>query len=496
MQRFIAILLVFCLANFFLLERASTASIARSQGQDEDYPYEPFSPEQLDNLLAPIALYPDPLLSQVLVAATFVDEVDEAARWVRANGMNRVDDQPWDVSVKAVAHYPTVISMMANKIDWTTSVGQAYVNQSTDVMTSIQRLRHMARDVGNLVTTPQQQVLVEDDYISIVPYQPTYIYVPVYDPYICYYRRPVWGLAITFGTGFLIGAWLNRDCDWHHHRVYYHGWHGGGWVERCRPHVRITNVYVNNRYENVTINRRVINRNVNVNNVSRYNYIHRDLSYKNVQANNDRANRMNHVRPAKGPARQPVDNRNLNRNIDTTNPRLDQYRGRERTAPGGRPSQGPPSERQGRSEAPPTRAGPPPTAQPTPGGRPPQGPPSQHQGRPETPGQPGRSAAPPPTQTGPPSTARPTPAPPPQPAPHTFGTKGGNFDPRATSQRGQSSREQMKQGSRAPRSSPQPRPSPAPRSGPPPKTSPQPRSAPQSHAPSKPTPHGGETRRP
>ncbi len=68
----------------------------------------------------------------------------EAARWVRANGTNGIDDQPWDMSVKAVAHYPAVISMMADKIDWTTSVGQAYVNQSTDVMTSVQRLRHMA----------------------------------------------------------------------------------------------------------------------------------------------------------------------------------------------------------------------------------------------------------------------------------------------------------------------------------------------------------------
>jgi hypothetical protein len=123
MRRFIAILLTFCLANLFLLERVSTASIARSQGQDEDYTYEPFSPGQLDNPLAPIALYPDPLFSQVLVAATFVDDVDEATHWVRASGMYGIDDQPWDASVKAVAHYPTVIAMMANKIDWTTCVG-------------------------------------------------------------------------------------------------------------------------------------------------------------------------------------------------------------------------------------------------------------------------------------------------------------------------------------------------------------------------------------
>src|SRR6202041_1268544 len=115
------------------------------QQQDQAPAYENFSPEQLDNLLSPIALYPDPLLAQLFVAATFPDQVEEAARYVRANGQNGVDDQNWDVSVRAVAHYPTVVGMMADKIDWTTSVGQAYVNQSTDVATSVQRLRHLAR---------------------------------------------------------------------------------------------------------------------------------------------------------------------------------------------------------------------------------------------------------------------------------------------------------------------------------------------------------------
>ncbi len=84
-----------------------------------------YSPQQLDNLLAPIALYPDPLLAQVLPAATFPDQIDEAARYVRAFGQNGIDLQSWDVSVKAVAHYPTVLYMMADKIDWTSALGQA-----------------------------------------------------------------------------------------------------------------------------------------------------------------------------------------------------------------------------------------------------------------------------------------------------------------------------------------------------------------------------------
>ncbi len=428
MRRVLAFLLTLGLSNLSLLEAASAPSAAKSIAQDENYSYEPFSPEQLDNLLASIALYPDPLLSQVLVAATFVDDVDEAARWVRANGTNGIDDQRWDVSVKAVAHYPTVIYMMADKIDWTTSVGQAYVNQSTDVMTSVQRLRHMARNVGNLVTTPQQEVLVEDDYISIVPYEPAYIYLPVYDPYICYYRRPAWGLAITFGVGFLIGSWLNRDCDWHHHRIYYHGWQGPGWIGRSRPRVRITNVYVNNRYDNVVGNRAVINRNVNVNNINRYNYVHRNVNYNNIRDNNVRLNRTNNVRVDERPGRPPVNNKIINRNIDTGNPRLDQHRGRE-----GAPSPGRPSRAQ--QQQPPARPAPTAPARPVPT----------------------------------PPAARPAPAPAPRPVPHVYGRTEGNFDPRASSQRGQSSRQQMSQPRPAPRPAPQPRaqskPAPAPRGG-------------------------------
>src|SRR5580700_5758158 len=98
------------------------------QAQD-DAAYQPFSPDQLDNLLAPVALYPDPILAQVLLAATFPDQVDEAARFCRGGANpDDIDTQPWDVSVKAIAHYPTVLYMMADGLDWTTAVGQAYVN--------------------------------------------------------------------------------------------------------------------------------------------------------------------------------------------------------------------------------------------------------------------------------------------------------------------------------------------------------------------------------
>ncbi len=247
--------------------------------------YVPYSANQLDNLLAPIALYPDPLLAQVLPAATFVNQIQEAARWVRTNGVNGISYQPWDVSVKAVAHYPSVLYMMNDKLNWTTALGQAYVNQSTDVMASIQRLRAMARSAGNLVSNQQQQVIVEPGYIQIDPYQPQYLYVPVYDPYAVYYQGG-YGYGegfqeslVSFGAGFIIGAWLNYDCDWRDDRIYYTDWRGDGWIARSRPYIQITHVYVNNRYAHIPINRAVLQRTVNVNNLNSYASVHRNVTF-------------------------------------------------------------------------------------------------------------------------------------------------------------------------------------------------------------------------
>ena len=223
------------------------------------------TPEELDDLLAPIALYPDPLIAQILPAATFVDQIDEAARYVRQYGRAaRIDDQPWDVSVKAVAHYPDVLYMMDQKYDWTVSLGQAYIDQPQDVMDSIQALRADAEAEGNLVSNAQQQVINEGGYISIVPAAPEYIYVPVYDPQVVYVERgPSYGF-ITFGAGLAIGAWLSRDLDWRDHRVYYHGWRGGGWISRSRPHIQDKRgIYINKRAATVTTNHKVLQQDTN-----------------------------------------------------------------------------------------------------------------------------------------------------------------------------------------------------------------------------------------
>ena len=248
-----------------------------------------YSANQLDNLVGPIALYPDALLAQVLVAATFPDQVEDAARYVRANGTAGIDDQSWDVSVKAVAHYASALNMMDTKSDWMATLGRAYANQSSDVMAAVQRMRAMAAQHGNLASTPQQQVVNEGNNYVIVPAQPRVIYVPVYDP-IVIYQQPVFGVGFgprywSFGMGFPIGGWLTYDCDWGLRRVYYNGWndayygYGGGWRARSRPFIQITNVYVNSRYRNVYVNRDVYRRPINYGNVDRYAGVHRDTYF-------------------------------------------------------------------------------------------------------------------------------------------------------------------------------------------------------------------------
>jgi Protein of unknown function (DUF3300) len=276
---------------------AAQPETAQPQYQPQDSGYQPYAPEQLDNLLAPIALYPDPLLAQVLLAATFPDEIQEAARWVPVNDPYNIDYQSWDVSVKAVAHYPTVLAMLNGQLDWTTALGQAYIYQPADVMTSVQRLRNLAYSQGNLLSTLEQQVIFDGGHIQIVPAQPRLIYVPAYDPGVIYARpvyRPGFGFDgfFSFGTGYAIGAWLNHDMDWNSHRVIYDGWDArpGGWRERSRPYVQVTNVYVDNRYEQVNVNRNVLVRQVNYENVNRNNSVHRDVNFDNrARIESDRA---------------------------------------------------------------------------------------------------------------------------------------------------------------------------------------------------------------
>jgi hypothetical protein len=412
-----------------------------------------YDADQLDNLLAPVALYPDPLLAQFLPASTYVEEVEAASRFLRASksNANRIDTQEWDVSVRSLAHYPDVIYKMGDQLDWTTAIGQAYAEQPDDVLDSIQRLRQLAQEAGNLESTPQQEVAREDNYIRIDPVQPQVIYVPTYNPDVVYVRRgPSVGTVIaasviSFGVGWAIGAWLNNDCDWRRRRIFYHGWGPGwgvGWIRRSRPRININiNFYVNRRYTTININRRVLNRRVHYNNVRKYNRVRRNVNYDRVRNNRD----LNRPRPNGGTTRDRVNNSNLNKNLRPGNKDLNDYRGKDRPIP--RPTTRP-TTRPSVQPRPTTRPTTRPSVQPRPTTRPTTRP--SVQPRPTT-----RPTTRPSVQPRP--TTRPTTRPSVQPRPSTRPSVfGGSKQTRSNSSRGISSRSTVKSAPRVSRPSPRP----------------------------------------
>ncbi len=200
-----------------------------------------FRQEELDQLLAPIALYPDALLAQILMAATYPLEVVLAARWVNAHPEVKgpqleaaMQQQYWDPSVRSLTAFPQVLAMMDANMEWTQRLGEAFLAQQPDVMATVQILRAKAQAAGYLQTTPQQAVIVEPQVIRIEPVTPQIIYVPVYDPtvvygpwwypaYPPYYWYPpgyVFGASVfSFGIGLGVGAVLWGGFDWHHHHV-------------------------------------------------------------------------------------------------------------------------------------------------------------------------------------------------------------------------------------------------------------------------------------
>ena len=206
-----------------------------------------FRQEELDQILAPIALYPDSLLAQVLIAATYPIEVVQADRWVRQNRNlppearnDALDRQNWDPSVKALVPFPDVLSMMSERLDWTQMVGDAFLAQEADVMATIQELRAKAYAAGNLRSTQQQTVARQGTIIVVEPANPQVVYVPVYSPTVVYgrwwypayppvvvYPHPPGAVIaagiITFGTGIMVATAWNHwwgYWDWGHRNVY------------------------------------------------------------------------------------------------------------------------------------------------------------------------------------------------------------------------------------------------------------------------------------
>jgi hypothetical protein len=201
--------------------------------------------------VAPIALYPDSLVAQILAASTFPEQVVEADRWVqehpdlKGDALGQaVDQQPWDPSVKALAAFPAVLGNMDKNLSWTSSLGDAYYNQQPDVMDAVQVMRHKAEAAGALKSTPQEVVKTDGPDVDIEPASPDTVYVPAYDPWLVYgypiaawpgwYPYPgIWfgGPYLQFGLGFGIGwyggfgwGWGHWGFDWHNrYAMYNHG---------------------------------------------------------------------------------------------------------------------------------------------------------------------------------------------------------------------------------------------------------------------------------
>jgi hypothetical protein len=221
-------------------------------------PSQALSADQLEQLLAPIALYPDALLAQILTASTYPAQVAVADQWLqqmRAQGYGAPDQiaagadaqGDWDPSVKALTAFPDVLDLLNHDLDWTTALGDAYYNQPQDVMQTVQVLRDRAQQAGNLQTTPQEDVTENQGYIDIAPPNPQVVYVPTYDPWDVY-GAPIapypgfscvgalgsffGGLPVQYGLSFAIGAFdrmpfglLSWGLDWMGHAVLFN--HGG-----------------------------------------------------------------------------------------------------------------------------------------------------------------------------------------------------------------------------------------------------------------------------
>src|SRR5271155_1967224 len=232
---------------------------------------------QLDALVAPVALYPDPLLTQVLVASTYPLEIIQLQQWFQKNSgltgdalTNAVEKQDWDPSIQAMSVFPDLVKRLSDDIKWTTDLGNAFLAQQSDVMDAVQRMRKKAMDAGNLKSSEQQTVetkVVETKTVVVVQQaNPQIVYVPSYNPVVVYgppvypyppiyYPPPSYyaaGVAIAFGVGLAIGS-------------YYHG----GWGYNCGWGRSNVNININNNYVRHYNNTNINRGNINTGNINR-----------------------------------------------------------------------------------------------------------------------------------------------------------------------------------------------------------------------------------
>ena len=311
--------------------------------------------DQLDALVAPIALYPDPLLSQTLVASTYPLEVVQLQQWLEKNKKLKdkelaeaVKKEDWDPSIQALAALPDVVKRLSENIKWTTDLGNAFLAQQGEVMDAVQRMRKKAKDTGNLKSSEQQKVetkVVENKQVIIVQQaSPEVVYVPTYNPTVVYgppiypyppiyYPPPGYyaaGMAISFGVGIAMGA----------------AWGGGGWGWNCGWGGH-NNVYINNNnnfVRNSNVNR---NTNINRNNVNRANNTwQHNPQHRGGAPYSDRATASRYGGTARG---ESLSNRQANAQSGQAQ-RGSRQQGTTGTSGAGRPEQAAMRERSGSSD--------------------------------------------------------------------------------------------------------------------------------------------------
>jgi hypothetical protein len=238
----VLILLLCCLLVRFTAQAESFGPTGQSSEQSPISPVQQ-SPQELQQLVAPIALYPDALVAQVLAASTYPAEIVEADRWMQSHSnlkgeelAKEVDKQPWDPSVKALTQFPSVLENMDKNLSWASSLGDAYANQPQNVTDAVQAMRQQAHNAGHLNSNEQEKVTTQGNTIIIEPANPEVVYVPAYDPWLVYgepiVAYPGWypvpgifwdGVGLSFGIGFGIGFFGGYGWGWHH---WGYDWHG------------------------------------------------------------------------------------------------------------------------------------------------------------------------------------------------------------------------------------------------------------------------------
>jgi hypothetical protein len=254
-------LLLCCLLVRFTAQAESFGPTVQSNAQPPAPPVQ-HSSQELQQLVAPIALYPDALVAQILAASTYPTEIVEADRWMQSHSnlkgeelAKEVDKQDWDPSVKAMAQFPSILENMDKNLSWTSSLGEAYATQPQDVTDAVQTMRQEARKAGNLDSNEQEKVTTEGNTIVIEPANPEVVYVPAYDPWLVYgapiVAYPGWypvpgifldGPEIGFGIGFGLGFFGGFGWGWHH---WGYDWRGRSVIYNHNTYISHSRTIIN-----------------------------------------------------------------------------------------------------------------------------------------------------------------------------------------------------------------------------------------------------------